>query len=366
MAERHTKIYGDQIDSSFAGDGLSKDVNDDLQINVDGSTLEISSDALRVKASGITSNELDQTDTYDFSSGILRAGTPVGGTDVANKDYVDGVSQGLDIHDSVRGATTTSITLSGEQTVDTTVALVSGDRCLVKDQGTPSQNGIYIVSTGAWTRATDMASGSSAAGDFMFVEEGTLYADTGWVCTNNSGSDIVGTNSLVFTQFSSAGIIIGGDGLTKTGNTLDVNVDNSTIEINTDTLRVKDLGIITAKINNDAVTEPKLDITNSPSDTQILSFDSGSSRMTWVDHITNPMLIESDIVFEIPSGTINSTNKIFTLSNTPVAGSVQVFLNGLLQAPGIAPLDYTISGTTITFDKAPRTNSDLYTYYFKD
>ena len=70
------------------------------------------------------------------------------------------------------------------------------------------------------------------------------------------------------------------------------------------------------------------------------------------------------IANEIPSGTINSINVTFTLANTPVAGSVSVFLNGLYQAQG-SGLDYTISGTTITFNKAPRTNSELYAIYIK-
>ena len=65
---------------------------------------------------------------------------------------------------------------------------------------------------------------------------------------------------------------------------------------------------------------------------------------------------------EVPSGTINSINTGFTLANTPVAGTVQVFLNGLLQAPG-SGLDYIISGTAITFTKAPHTGSDLYAHY---
>ena len=80
---------------------------------------------------------------------------PVLNADIANKQYVDSVAQGLNPKGVVKCATTTSITLTGLQTIDTYTTL-AGDRVLVKNQGTSSQNGIYIASASAWTRATDM------------------------------------------------------------------------------------------------------------------------------------------------------------------------------------------------------------------
>lgn len=110
---------------------------------------------------------------------------------------------GLNVKAAVRLATTGSITLSGEQTIDG-VSAVAGNRVLVKNQGTGSQNGIYVVATGAWTRSTDF-DGSPAnevrAGDFVFVTEGATQADTGWVLTTN-GTITVGTTSLSFAQFA--------------------------------------------------------------------------------------------------------------------------------------------------------------------
>ena len=143
-----------------------------------------------------------------------------------------------------------------------------------------------------------------------------------------------------------------GDGLSDDGSdNLKVNVDNSTIEIDTDTLRVKDEGI----------TESKLGISNTPTDGYYLKYTTANG-MTWAD-VDADSVQEDDFVFhEIPSGSIDSTNVTFTLANTPVSGTVQVFLNGLLQAPG-SGLDYTISGITITFNKAPHTGSDLYVHY---
>jgi len=163
---------------------------------------------------------------------------PTTATDVVNKAYADALVQGLDIKQSVRAIATTNIaTLSGPQTIDT-VSLVAGDRVLLIAQTTTTQDGIYVVAAGAWTRAADFALASTVAGAFMFVEEGS-NADTGWVCTNNKGADVVGTNDLTFTQFSGAGSIVAGFGLTKTGSTLDVVAADNSIDVQADSIAVK-------------------------------------------------------------------------------------------------------------------------------
>lgn len=135
---------------------------------------------------------------------ITNLGTPTLATDAATKAYVDAISTGLDIKASVRVATTANITLSGPQTIDT-VSVIAGDRVLVKDQSTGADRGIYLCAAGAWTRTTDFAAGSFAAGAFCFVEEGSANVDKGFVCTTNAGSDVVGTDSLAFTQFTGVG-----------------------------------------------------------------------------------------------------------------------------------------------------------------
>ena len=186
------------------------------------------------------------------SQKITSLATPTADSDAATKAYVDSVAQGLDIKDSVKAASTANLTLSGTQTVDG-VALVADDRILVKDQSTGTENGIYLVKAGSWSRADDFATGEDEAGAFCFVEQGTISAENGFVCTNNKGDGVVGTDALTFSQFSGAGQIIAGDGLAKSGNTLSVNVDDSSIEISSDALRIKASGVSNAMLANDSM-----------------------------------------------------------------------------------------------------------------
>lgn len=167
--------------------------------------------------------------------------------DAVNLGQLQSIQAGLDPKGSVRVATTANITLSGTQTIDG-VAVIAGDRVLVKNQSTGADNGIYVVAAGAWSRATDAnTSAEVTTGLYVFVAEGTTNGDSAWVLTTDDPITL-GTTALVFTQFSGAGQITAGAALTKTGNTLDVAVDNSTIEVSSDALRVKALGITDAHV----------------------------------------------------------------------------------------------------------------------
>ncbi len=160
---------------------------------------------------------------------------PTDGGHLATKDYVDATAQGLDVKESVRVVATDNITMSGTQTIDG-IVLDAGDRVLLAGQTNPVQNGIYTVNAGAWTRTPDATTAADVTpGLFTFVEEGTVGAGTGWVLTS-TGPTTLGTTELPFAQFSAAGVIQSGAGLTKTGNTIDVVSANGAIVVNADNI----------------------------------------------------------------------------------------------------------------------------------
>lgn len=186
-------------------------------VSVDGSTITATSGDLTLTA---TSGNIDAN-----SNKIVNVATPVNDTDAANKAYVDAARTGLDVKGSVKVATTANITLSGTQTIDG-VALSVGDRVLVKNQTTASENGIYVVASSGWSRATDADENAEVtSGMFTFVEQGSVNSDTGFVLTTD-GTITVGSTNLEFTLFSASGTLIAGDGLSKNGDTLEVNVAN--------------------------------------------------------------------------------------------------------------------------------------------
>ena len=177
--------------------------------------------------------------TMSFNSGsrLIQSDSNISlGTDVVNKNYVDSVAQGLHTKDSVRVIATSSITLLGTFSVDG-YDLQSGDRILVNGQDgnfATFSNGIYIVDLATWSRSTDAdgigLNGEVAEGDFVFVSHGSTYTSTGWVLSQTDAIDHyniqVGTESQKWVQFSMAGVVEAGDGLTKNGVSLDVNVGN--------------------------------------------------------------------------------------------------------------------------------------------
>jgi len=144
------------------------------------------------------------------------ASAPVTGADIANKLYVDTIAQGLNPKQSVKCATTADITLSGLQTVDTYTTL-AGNRVLVKNQNTSSENGIYIASASAWTRAPDMDVWAEVPGAYTVVLDGSANKNTGWVCTA-SDAGTINVTAMPWVQFSASGTYTAGTGLTLLAN----------------------------------------------------------------------------------------------------------------------------------------------------
>jgi hypothetical protein len=144
---------------------------------------------------------------------------PIAALDLATKQYVDAVAQGLNVKSAVLYGTTANITLTGLGTQaggEWTGALTAGDRILVKNQTAQADNGIYLAASGAWTRALDANTWNELVSAFVFVQDGATLADTGWVCTVNAGGTL-GVTAITWAQFSGAGTYTAGTGLTLTG-----------------------------------------------------------------------------------------------------------------------------------------------------
>lgn len=301
----NTSIRGLQIKDAFFGAGLARNGSDGniMDIQVDDSSIEVSGDALQVKASGITN---------DMLAGSIADGKLA--SDYIQTSEVDG----------------TTIEFSGST--------------------------LNIVAGGVGT--TQLANDS--------VDKDKINAD------------------------------VAGDGLGQNvSGALEVNVDDSTIEINTDTLRVKDAGITDAKLANDyiqttevdgttiefagstlnvvsggidtaqladeAVEVAKLAINNAEQDGYVLTWNT-SGYMEWTAKTSTDAVADTDVKFEDETANVDGIETDFTLSSTPIANSVQVFLNGLLQQVGSGK-DYTISGTTVSFATAPASGDILLIHY---
>lgn len=231
---------------------------------------------------------------------------------LVNKKYVDQVAQGLDVKESVKAATTANLgatydnaagTLTGSANGAITldgVTLAQNDRVLVKNQTDATENGIYKVTTVGvdgvsafvLTRAPDADTAAEmTGGTFFFVEQGTAHADAGFVATHN-GTPTLGTDDVTFEQFSGAGQITAGSGLEKSGSTLNVTVDDTTIEVNgSDEVALKDSAVTNAKVaSNAAILQSKLNMNAASgranatgiaqSDLGLASFDSDQFTLT--------------------------------------------------------------------------------------
>src|SRR6056300_709711 len=319
------------------------------------------------------------------TSRITNVVDPSGAQDAATKAYVDSVANGLDVKASVRVATTAALATStynngaGTITADANGALsIDGvtvsvdDRILVKNQASAVQNGVYkVTATGGagaafvLTRTPDADQASEITGGaFVFVEEGSANADNGYVFTHN-GTPTLGTDDILVAQFSGAGQISAGDALTKTGNTLDVAVDDSTIEISGDALQVKasgigtnqiaDTAITTGKIANNAVTVAKLATTLDLSSNTI-TLPSSFVTTTGTQTLTNKTINASQLV----DGSVSNaklTNSTFTIRDESSTEDA-IALGETLIVTGGEGIDTTISSNTLTIAAELATSSN--------
>jgi len=185
---------------------------DQSGLNITNSTINSTTIGAISPSTGVFTNILATTGQVTTS--------PTANTDIANKFYVDSIAQGLNPKQAVKCATTTSITLSGLQTIDTYTTL-AGDRVLVKNQGTSSENGIYVASASAWTRATDMDVWAEVPGAYTVVVSGSANANTGWVSTSAT-TGTINVTPITFVQFSGSATYFAGTGLTLASNTFSI------------------------------------------------------------------------------------------------------------------------------------------------
>ena len=264
------------------------------------------------------------------STKILNLADPVNGGDAANKQYVDSVAEGLNVKAAVIAATTANITLSGAQTIDG-IAIVAGDRVLVKNQTAPAENGIYVAAAGAWARSTDMDVWAEFPGAFTFVTTGTDYADTGWVCTSDAGGTL-GTTAVTWSQFSGAGQYTAGEGLDLTGVVFSVNVDEVTTTITGDAVVVKaSAQFVTPDIG--AATGTSL---------------SATGTVTADDTITGGNIATGGTVSSTGTATLGNVETGGTISSTGTATAGNLVTGGTLSVTGTATVGNVDTAGTIS------------------
>lgn len=303
----------------------------------------------------VRSNRLDQlanpTGSVNLNSQkLINVANPTLGTDAANKNYVDSASQGLTVKASVKAASTANVTLSGPQTVDT-VSVVASDRVLIKNQDTASQNGLYTVQSGAWTRTSDSDTWDELVSAYVFVEQGSINANSGWVCDILSGGTLDST-SVTWIQFSQAGtttasnVGLGSIGIfkQKTGSDFEFKTINDTSSI--DVVQTGDVitfDVLPAGVNINNLGGGPLSVANG-----------GTNATTAAGAKTN-----LGFVTKYAASVGNNSESVFEVTHNLGTTDVIVQVHQVASPYAVVEPDIEITSTnsvTLRFKQAPTTN----------
>lgn len=347
----------------------------------DGSNAGLLSSTFYTDLNNATATATADTLAKRDASGRIQVASPSNDSDAANKGYVDAARSGLDVKASVRVATATHLSAftrvgnvltadaNGALVVDgVTVAL--NDRVLVKNETNANApfNGIYTVTaTGdagtPWvlTRSTDADSNAEVtAGMFTFVAEGTANADSGWVLTTND-TITLGTTSLAFAQFSGAGQITAGNGLTKTGNTIDAVGTADRITVNADSI-----DIASTYAGQSSITTLGTISAGTWSGTNIGVAYGGTGASTAADARTNlgdttaGFDTNTPVLARVAAKTVgNGTDLSFTITHNFGTRDVvvQVFDNATYDTVFADTVRSSTTAVTVSFSAAPATNA---------
>jgi len=289
------------------------------------------------------------------TSKIQVNAAPTVGIDLVNKDYVDALVTGLDFKESVRVASNgADVDISTAPASIDGVTLATSDRILLKDQTNGEENGIYIFNgTGnSLTRSEDANTNTEVtAGMFMFVEEGT-WADTGWVLSTNNPI-VLDTTILDFTQFSAAGVITANNGLTKTGNNIQLGgslVQNTTID-GTSTYHMIFDNIINYSVNS----------TNTIIDSSTITTITGGTSSIELDTTVGIDIISGvDIINTVANDYIvNATNLVNLNGDTGIDITSSTGNVDILATTGIVNIDAEDVNITSTTNGILMTSTDF-------
>lgn len=274
------------------------------------------------------------SDALPISGGTLTGfltlhADPTNAMHAATKGYVDNAITGLNWKYAVRVATVSNITLSGTQTVDGVLVSV-GDRVLVKNQSTATENGIYLVAAGAWTRTTDADTGAEIVTAAVLITTGT-QANTQWTCTNSTPPTI-GTTAITFGQIAGAGVYTNGTGIALSGNAFSLDLTRVATSSVTGLLSASDWTTFNSKFNTPTgLGTNRLVRWNGTQFIDSILTDNGT--LVSFDTVAN----NSRVTFSSASN--NADVSLFSTSNT-----IRFFNYLAVQFGGITA---TVSGTTI-------------------